>query len=119
MLNLGGFLILLLISVVLALGIRAALLPSLHSLLGRTVRVEGGLEFFVRAFSVIVLLACLGPAVGATFSLKPDAQWMEAVWAVATGLGAVIVSLLMSLGAYLVVVTILLAALKPKQEADK
>lgn len=119
MLNVSGFLILLLLSVVLALGIRAALMPSLRSLLGRTVRVEGGLEFFVRAFSVIVLLASLGPAVGTTFSLKPDAQWMEAVWVVATGLGAVIVSLLMSLGAYLVIVTILLAALKPKQEADK
>jgi hypothetical protein len=119
MLKITGFLILLFLSAVLAVAVRSALFASLRKLLGRTVRVEGGAEFFARAFSLIVLFAALGPALGTSFDLKADARWMEGAWVVASGFGGVIVSLLMSLGAYLAVITVLLAALKPKDDSEK
>jgi len=114
--NTWAMLTLVVLSGALALGVRGALLASLRPLLSGTLRVQGAVEFFARAFSMILLFAALGPALSTTIELKPESHLMESVWAVAAGLGGAIESLLVSLGAYLLVITVLLAALKPKNE---
>jgi len=89
---------------------------SLKELLRRTVALPGGVVFYERAFSMLLFFGALGAAFSHSLNVKPDDHFMEYVWEVASGFGDVLVYLFLSLAIYLVLMTVLVAILKPKNE---
>jgi len=89
---------------------------GLRELLERTVTVPGGIEFYRRAFLLVLVFGAVAEALGAAPDLKAGAHFMEYVWAVAGGVGSVLGAVLLVLGVYVLLLTILVAAIKPKHE---
>jgi len=89
---------------------------GLRELLERTVAVPGGVEFYRRAFLLVLIFGAVAQTLGAAPDLKAGARFMEYVWAVAGGLGSALGTVLLALGAYVLLMTILVAAIKPKHE---
>jgi cation transporter-like permease len=89
---------------------------GLHELLGRTVILPGGVMFYDRAFSMLLFFGAIGAAFSHNLNVKPGDHFMEYVWDIASGFGDVLGYLFISLTIYLVLMTILVAALKPKNE---
>jgi len=106
----------------LILGLLCALLTywlaqrGLRELLERTVAVPGGVVFYRRAFLLILVFGAIAETLGSAPDLKPGAQFMEYVWAVASGVGSALVAVLLTLGVYVLLMTILVAAIKPRHE---
>jgi hypothetical protein len=63
-----------------------------------------------------LIFGAVAQTLGADPQLKPGARFMEYVWAVAGGVGSALGAMLLVLGAYVVLITILVAAIKPKHE---
>jgi len=114
--NLLGFAVLVVVSAGLALLVYGLLREDLRGLLGAALKVPGGVSFFLRALLIVLLYSALAGAIGKEFSLKPDAHFIEYVWSINSGLKDVIQNSLLSLLAYLVLITVLVAVLKPKNE---
>jgi hypothetical protein len=114
--NTYAFIALLILSVALAIGLFLALRDALQGLLQRTVRLPDGVTFYLRSFFVLLFFSALGGAMGFTFDLKPDSHFMEYVWRVASGLSNVLAQMLLYLGGYLVLTTIILASLKIRDD---
>jgi NADH:ubiquinone oxidoreductase subunit 6 (subunit J) len=89
---------------------------SLRELLSRTVKVRGGVVFYTRAFLLMLVFGVVGQAVTASPDLKGGQRFMEYVWAVAASLGDSFDYVFLTLAIYLVLVTILVATLKPKDD---
>lgn len=89
---------------------------GLGELLSRTVVVPGGVVFFKRAFFLLLIFGVIGQAVTGNPDVKPGQYFMEYVWLVAAGLGDSLVYIFLTLAIYLVLMTILVAALKPKDD---
>ncbi|SRR5713226_4611851 len=85
-------------------------------LLQRTVRLPDGVAFYLRSFFVLLFFSALGGALGFSSDLKPGSHFMEYVWKVASGLSNVLEQMLLYLGGYLVLTTIILASLKIKDD---
>lgn len=108
--------------VVLILAIGFALLAyalvqrGLGELLSRTVNVPGGIAFYRRAFLLMLLFGALGPAVSANFKAEPGTHFMVYVWETADALENAFGYTFLTLGIYLILITILVAALKPKDD---
>ena len=90
------------------------LCPSLGDLLRHTLKLSSGITFYLRSFFLVLFLSALSAAIGTSFDLKPDSHFMEYVWKVAEGLSSALEKTLLFVGAYLVLVTILVATLKIK-----
>ncbi len=114
--NTYAFLALLVLSAALALGLFLSLRDALQGLLQRTVRLPDGVTFYLRSLFVLLFFSALGGALGITFDLKPGSHFMEYVWKVASGLSNILQPMLLYLGGYLVLTTILLATLKIKDD---
>jgi hypothetical protein len=114
--NTYAFLALFVLSAALAFGLFLPLRNALQGLLQRTVRLPDGVTFYLRSFFVLLFLSALGGALGFSFDLKPGSHFMEYVWKVASGLSSVLGQMLLYLGGYLVLTTILLATLKIKDD---
>ena len=114
--NTYAFMALLVLSVALTIGIILSLRDPLRGLLQRTVRLPDGVTFYFRSFFVLLFFSALAGALGFTFDLKPDSHFMEYVWRVASGLSNVLELMLLYLGGYLVLTTIILASLKIKDD---
>lgn len=114
--NTYAFLALLVLSTALAFGLFLLLRDALQGLLQRTVRLPDGVTFYLRSFFVLLFFSALGGALGSTFDLKPESHFMEYVWKVASGLSNVIGQMLLYLGGYLVLTTVIIAALKIKDD---
>jgi len=106
----------LILSVALAAFVYSLVRRSLGELLSRTVTVAGGVAFYQRAFLLLLIFGVLGQAVIPGQDVKPGGHFMEYVWAVATGLGDSLQYIFLTLAIYLGLVTILVAALKPKDD---
>jgi hypothetical protein len=89
---------------------------GLGELLSRTVAVPGGVVFYTRAFLLLLIFGVVGQAVTASLDVKQGQHFMEYVWAVAGGLGDSLQSIFYTLAIYLVLMTILVATLKPKDD---
>lgn len=109
-------LVLLILAFILAFLTYALAEKGLSELLLRTVSVPGGVVFFRRAFLLMLIYGAVAQAVGVNPSLKPGAHFMEYVWAIASGLENCLEFLFLTLAIYLILMTILLAALKPKDD---
>jgi hypothetical protein len=106
----------LILSVALAAFVYSLARRSLGELLSRTVTVAGGVVFYQRAFLLLLIFGVLAQVVAPGQNVKPGEHFMEYVWAVAAGLGDSLQYIFLTLTIYLVLVTILIAALKPKDD---
>jgi hypothetical protein len=104
------------VAVLLSVLLFRLLRESLRGTLAQTVKVPAGINFFVRSFFLLFLLAALSAAFGTSVDLKPDAQFMEYVWKCAEGLSSEFEKISWFLMIYLVLITILIATLKIKND---
>lgn len=114
--QLSAFVILLALSLAVALILFFGLRVSLRELLQSTVRLPAGVTFYVRSFLLVLLLSALSAAIGTAFDLKPDAHFMEYVWKTADGLSSVLEKSLWSVAIYAIIVAVLIATLKIKND---
>jgi hypothetical protein len=113
--NAAAFLFDLVISVTVILIIYNLLGKSLRELLDKVVRIPAGTSFYMRALLLVLFCTALSKVVSGIHQ-KPDAHFMEYVWAVATDISGVFDNLILIILAYVAVVTILVVVLKPKNE---
>jgi len=106
----------LVISIALAVLVYLPIQRNLGDLLSRVVAVPAGVVFYRRCFLLLLIFGVLGQAVAAGPDVKPGLHFMEYVWGVASGLGDSLQYIFLTLAIYLVLVTILVAALKPKDD---
>lgn len=111
-----ALLVTLILAIVIAFLTYALAEKGLNELLTRTVIVPGGVVFFRRAFLLLLIYGVVAQAISANPQLKPGARFMEYVWAVADGLQNCFEFLFLTLVIYLILMTILIAALKPKDD---
>jgi hypothetical protein len=114
--NLGAFLVLLALSLAVPTILFLLLRDSLRELLEHTVKLPGGVTFYLRSFLLVLFLSALSVAVGTSFDLKPGSRFMEYVWKGAEGVSSTLQQTLLFVGIYVVVVTILVATLKIKND---
>ena len=114
--NTYAFLALFILSAALAIGLFLQLRDALQGLLQRTMRLPDAVTFYLRSFFILLFFSALAGALGFTFDLKSDSHFMEYVWKVASGLSTVIEQMLFCLAGYLVLTTVILAALKIKDD---
>ncbi len=114
--DIGAFLVLLALSLVVPIILFGLLRDSLRELLEHTVKLPGGVVFYLRSFLLVLFLSALSVAVGASFELPAGSHFMQFVWKVAEGVSSSMQSALLTVGVYVVVVTILIATLKIKDD---
>ena len=114
--DLGAFLVLLALSLAVPTILFLLLRNSLRELLEHTVKLAGGVTFYLRSFLLVLFLSSLSVAVGTTFDMKQGTRFMEYVWKGAEGVSGTLQWTLLSVGIYVVVVTILIATLKIKDD---
>ena len=114
--DLRSFLVLLMLALAVPLVLYISLRPSLRELLRHTVRLEAAVAFYLRSFLLVLFLSALSAAIGVSFDLKPDSRFMEFVWKITTGLSNTLEKTLWFVAIYLVLITILIATLKIKDE---
>lgn len=113
--NAVAFLFDVVISVGIVLALYTLLEKSLRELLDKTIRLPAGSVFYMRALILILLCAALTKVINGVHQ-KPDAHFMEYVWAVAGDISNVFDNVFGVLLAYVAIVTILVVVLKPKNE---
>ena len=116
--NLGvsAFLVLLVVSLVVPTILFLLLRDSLRELLEHTVKLPGGVTFYLRSFQLVLYLSALSVAVGTSFDLPAGSHAMQYVWKGADGVSSTMQMTLLFVGIYVVVVTILIATLKIKDD---
>jgi preprotein translocase subunit SecG len=115
-LALNAFLTLLVLSLAVSTILFLLLRSSLSDLLRHTLKLQAGVTFYLRSFLLVLFLSALSAAIGTSFDLKPDARFMEYVWKAAEGMSSTLEKTLWFIAIYLVLVTILVATLKVKDD---
>jgi preprotein translocase subunit SecG len=115
-LQLRAFLALLLLALAVPTALFFPLRTSLRDLLRRTIKLDAGVTFYLRSFLLVLFLSALSAAIGTSFDLKPDSRFMEYAWKTAEGLAAALEKSLWFVAIYLVLVTIIVATLKIKDD---
>ncbi len=115
-LGVGAFLILLVLSLIVPTILFLLLRDSLRELLQHTVKLPGGVTFYLRSFLLVLYLSALSVAVGTSFDLPAGSRFMQYVWKGAEGVSETLERVLLFVGMYVVVVTILIATLKIKDD---
>ena len=98
-------------AVLLALIVFLLVWLPMRRLLGANSRLKSARPFFVRALLVILVLGAIAPVVGERPDLPEDAAFMEYVWHAAGNLEDSLVRVGLYLFGFVVVMTILAAAL--------
>ena len=111
--NAIAFAVALMVGLGIALFVYAVLRQNLRELLTNVIALPEGTTFYLRAFLLILLCVALAKVI-TPIELKPEAHFMQYVWAVGFNLSGVFESLFYALLAYLGLVTILVVVLKPK-----
>jgi len=96
-----------------ALVVYSLLAASLRRLLDAIIALPDGTAFYLRALALILVCVALNKVIVGVH-MKPDAHFMEYVWAVAGDLSGVFNNLFVVLLVYLGLITVLVAVLKPK-----
>jgi preprotein translocase subunit SecG len=115
-LELRAFLVLLLLSLAIPIILFLPLRSSLRELLQKTVKIDAGVTFYLRSFLLVLFLSALSAAIGTSFALKSDSRFMEYVWKGAEGVSGILEKTLWLTAVYLVLITILVATLKIKDD---
>jgi hypothetical protein len=115
-LELRAFLVLFLLSLAVPVLLFLPLRTSLRQLLQQTVKTDAGITFYLRSFLLVLFLSALSAAIGTSFDLKPDSHFMEYVWKGAEGLSGALEKTLWFTVVYAVLITILVATLKIKDD---
>jgi hypothetical protein len=115
-LELRAFLVLFLLSLAVPVFLFLPLRTSLRQLLQQTVKTDAGVTFYLRSFLVVLFLSALSAAIGTSFDLKPDSHFMEYVWKGAEGLSGALEKTLWFIVVYAILITILVATLKIKDD---
>lgn len=115
-LELRAFLVLFLLSLAVPVVLFLSLRTSLRQLLQQTVKTDAAVTFYLRSFLLVLFLSALSVAIGTSFDLKQDSRFMEYVWKGAEGLSATLLETLLFTVAYAVLITILVATLKIKDD---
>ena len=115
-LNLAAFAIQLLVSAGIATWVYRLTRGDLHEVLTEVVGLPAATIFFKRIFFLGLLFVALSSALNTTFDLKEDAAFMEYVWKVAYSLSSVFAFTCLFMTAYLVLVTILIAVLRRRDD---
>lgn len=115
-LGVGAFLVLLVVSLVVPTILFLLLRDSLRELLKHTVKLAGGFTFYLRTFLLVLYFSSLSVAMGTSFDLPAGSHAMPYVWKGAEGVSSAMEATLLFVGLYVVVVTILIATLKIKDE---
>lgn len=113
--NAIAFLIDLALSVSIVLLIYKSIGQRLRDLLDNVVRLPEGTAFYMRAF-VLVLVCVVFSRVLTGIDLKPEARFMEYVWAVGRDVSGLFDNLFAMLLVLVGVVTLLVVVLKPKHD---
>jgi hypothetical protein len=111
-----AFLVLILLSLAVPVILFLPLRTSLRQLLQQTVKTDAGVTFYLRSFLLVLFLSALSAAIGTSFDLKPDSHFMEYVWKGAEGLSRTLEKTLWFTVVYAVLMTILVATLKIKDD---
>jgi hypothetical protein len=114
--NLGAFLVLLILSLAVPTILFLLLRGSLRELLQHTIKLPGGVTFYLRTFLLVLYFSALSVAVGTSFDLPAGSHAMQYVWKEAEGMSSTMEATLLVVGIYVVVITILVATLKIKDE---
>lgn len=101
------------IGVGIALIIYGLLRNNLRQLLNNVIAIPEGTGFYLRAFVLILLCVALAKVITG-IHMKPDARFMEYVWAVASDISGVFENLFVVLLVYLGLITVLVVVLRPK-----
>jgi hypothetical protein len=113
--NAVAFLFDIAIAIGLVLVIYTLLGKNLRELLDKVIRLPAGSAFYMRALVLILLCGALSKVISGVHQ-KPDAHFMEYVWAVAGDISSVFDNLFTILLAYVAIVTVLVVVLRPKNE---
>ena len=115
-LELSAFLTLLVLSLAVPTILFLLLRASLSDLLRHTLKLQAGVTFYLRSFLLVLFLSALSAAIGTSFDLKPGSRFMEYVWKGAEGVSSTLEKTVWFVAAHLVLVTILVATLKVKDD---
>ncbi len=88
----------------------------LKTLLTELVGMPSATSFYSRLLLVCLVLIGLAGISDAAFDLEPEAEFMEYIWSIVDFFEEVLTPLLVILGLFLVLVTVLVAALRPRRE---
>jgi len=111
--NFLAFLCDLILSIAIAFLVYRLIAPSLRELLDKIVRLPEGTTFYLRAFGLVLFCVALSKVITG-IRLKSDAHAIEYVWAVGSQLSDVLDNVFVALLAFVVVVTVLVVILRPK-----
>jgi hypothetical protein len=111
--NAAAFAFDLVLGVGIALIVYALLRNSLRKLLGNVINMPEGTEFYLRSLALILVSLALARVMGGEH-MKPEAHFMEYVWAVASVISGVFDNLFVALLIYLGLITVLIVVLRPK-----
>ena len=114
--ELPAFLVLLALSLAVPIILFLLLRVSLRDLLQQTVKFQAGVTFYLRSFLLVLFLSSLSAAIGTSFDLKSGSRFMEYVWKGAEGLSSALEKSLWFVAIYVVLITILVATLKIKDD---
>ena len=89
---------------------------SLRGLLAEVVQLRAAGKFYLRTLLVTMLLGALAATVTCSIDFDEDSIFMEEVWEVAQSLDGAFWALMIILLVYVVMVTILVAALRRRHE---
>ena len=110
-----AFLALLFLALVIVVVVDRVLRPGLTQYLSEWIRLPAGVQFYARVFVLVLALTVMGTAVDPSFNLQANAHFMEYVWAVGSALNKVFENVIIVLLVYLGLLTVLGAALRPRQ----
>jgi len=115
-LELIAFLILLVVALAVPTILFLLLRSSLSDLLRHTLKLQAGVTFYMRSFLLVLYLSALSAAIGTSFEMNQGSDFMEYVWKGAEGVSSTLEWTVLFVAAYLVIVTILVATLKVKDD---
>lgn len=116
--NAAAFLFEVAISVGIVFAVYTVLGKSLRELLDRTIRLPAGSVFYMRVLILVLLCEALSKVITGVH-LKPDAHFIEYVWAVAGDVSSLFENVFGIVLGYTAIVTILVVVLKPKNEPQE
>jgi hypothetical protein len=114
--NAWGYLVLVAASLVVALLVYGLVRRSLRGLLDKVVAIPAGTTFYSRMLAIVLLFVALNSVLDKQFDFKQDAAFMEYVWRIAGVLATEFGLLCIIVAVYLVLITILVAALGRRNE---
>lgn len=114
--NICAFVVLFSISLGTAAVVYAVVSKSLGTLLDEVIRLPSGTTFYLRLFLTGLVLIAFSSVLKTTFDLKVGSAFMEYVWKVAGGVSSTFGDTCLFLLGYLVVVTVLVAVLRRRDD---